>query len=88
MLDNLSSGFRKNLSGFPNQKNLNFIHGDIRDFEIVKKCVKHNPYARDKIYMQELAKLYKKRLVHYQFNLYGLLESKAKALNSNSTKLS
>ena len=41
MLDNLSSGIRENLDGFSNQKHLYFIKGDIRDFEIVKKCAKN-----------------------------------------------
>ena len=41
VLDNLSSGFRKNLDNFPNTKNLNFVKGNIRDFEIVKKCARN-----------------------------------------------
>jgi len=41
VLDNLSSGFRENLDGFPNQQYLKFIEGDIRTFEIVKKCAEN-----------------------------------------------
>ena len=41
VLDNFSSGFRENLDGFPNQKHLSFIEGDIRNFKIVKKCAEN-----------------------------------------------
>jgi UDP-N-acetylglucosamine 4-epimerase len=44
VLDNLSSGKLSNLEGIINHPNFEFINGDIRDFEIVKKCSENIDY--------------------------------------------
>ena len=40
VLDNLSTGEKKNLAQHQNNKSLKFIEGDIRNFDLVKKAVK------------------------------------------------
>lgn len=40
VLDNLSTGEKKNLAQHQNKKSFQFIEGDIRNFELVKKTVK------------------------------------------------
>jgi len=44
VLDNLSSGKLSNLEDIINHPNFEFINGDIRDFEIVKKCSENIDY--------------------------------------------
>jgi len=40
VLDNLSTGEKKNLAQHQNNKSLKFIEGDIRNFDLIKKAVK------------------------------------------------
>ena len=40
VLDNLSTGEKKNLAQHENKKSFRFIEGDIRNFDLVKKTVK------------------------------------------------
>ena len=44
-LDNLSTGFIKNISSFLGNSNFEFIEGDIRDFETCKKAIKGCDYV-------------------------------------------
>ncbi|MEJ2272129.1 MAG: SDR family oxidoreductase [Candidatus Bathyarchaeota archaeon] len=40
VIDNLSTGEKRNLNPHKNKESFQFIEGDIRDFNLVKKCVK------------------------------------------------
>jgi len=40
VVDNLSTGDKKNLAQHQNKKSLHFIEGDIRNFDLAKKAVK------------------------------------------------
>jgi nucleoside-diphosphate-sugar epimerase len=73
VLDDLSTGEKKNLSQHQNQKNFQFIEGDVRDFELVKKIVKGVDAVVHEAALVSVTHSVKNPLLSNEINVIGTL---------------
>ncbi|WP_291399337.1 SDR family oxidoreductase [Daejeonella sp.] len=73
VLDNLSNGYYKNIERFLNNKNFEFIEGDIRDFETCELAVRDIDYVSHQAALGSVPRSIKDPLTSNEVNINGFL---------------
>ncbi len=73
VLDNFSTGFRKNLKAFDDNPALEIVEGDIRDYNLVKNLVEQSDYISHQAALGSVPRSIEDPLTTNQVNINGFL---------------
>jgi len=82
VLDNLATGFQKNIDLFASYKNLEFINGDIRDYETCKKACEGIDYVSHQAALGSVPRSIKDPVTSNEVNVTGFLNMLTAAKDS------
>ncbi len=82
-LDNLSTGYRKNMAEFFNHPNFKFIEGDIRDISTCKESVKGTDYVMHEAALGSVPRSINDPIATNQVNIDGFLNMLTAARDAN-----
>jgi len=85
-LDNLSTGFQRNIDLFKENKNFEFIHGDIRDFETCIKATEKVDYVLHQAAWGSVPRSIIYPLLYEEINIKGSLNMLEAARQNNVKK--
>ncbi len=74
VLDNFSTGFRKNLQAFENNPALEIVEGDIRNYDLVKKLVDQSDFISHQAALGSVPRSIKDPLTTNEVNIDGFLK--------------
>ena len=86
VLDNLATGFIKNISQYNSHKNFEFIDGDIRNKEICKKCCEGIDFISHQAALGSVPRSIKDPLTTHEVNSTGFLNMIVAAKEANVKK--